>query len=106
MSGRSSKFVNYQLPLAVNVRAPGKPQYAGLHLREATYYRRSIIEPYKDAYRGFAACGHWWSMTEGDSCVASTGRSYVEQVTVGRLCCLSVLDSICVACSGGTRIER
>ena len=39
-----------RIPSTVNFRAPGTPSHAALNLREATYYRRSYIPPYKDAW--------------------------------------------------------
>ena len=38
-----------RIPSTINFRAPGTPHHAALNLREATYYRRSYIPPYKNA---------------------------------------------------------
>lgn len=68
-----------RIPSPVNFRPPGNQQHAALHLREATYYRRSWIPAYKDAWFGFAPCGPWWANTAADSCTASTAKLWVEQ---------------------------
>jgi hypothetical protein len=69
-----------RIPSPVNFRAPGNQQHAALHLREATYYRRSWIPAYKDAWFGFAPCGPWWANTAADSCTASSAsKLWVEQ---------------------------
>lgn len=39
-----------RIPSTINFRAPGTASHAALNLREATYYRRSYIPPYKDAW--------------------------------------------------------
>ena len=36
-----------RIPSTLNYRAPGYTTHSGLHLREATYYRRSYVTPYK-----------------------------------------------------------
>jgi hypothetical protein len=36
-----------RIPSPVNIRAPGTSSHAALHLREATYYRRSFVPPWK-----------------------------------------------------------
>ena len=68
-----------RLRSTVNFRAPGSVTHAALHLREATYYRRSSIPPFKDAWFGFAACGPWWANTAGDSCTSNSVTTWVEQ---------------------------
>lgn len=68
-----------RIPSNVNFRAPGTAQHAALNLREATYYRRSHVVPWKDAWLGFAPCGPWWANTAGDSCTSSNEKTWFEQ---------------------------
>ena len=68
-----------RVPSTVNFRAPGISSHAALNLREATYYRRSSVPPYKDAWFGYAACGPWWANTVGDSCTSSSNQAWLEQ---------------------------
>jgi hypothetical protein len=68
-----------RIPSTVAFRAPGNVEHTALNLREATYYRRSYILPYKDAGVGFAPCNPWWSRTTGGSCTSGHGKAWVEQ---------------------------
>ena len=81
-----------RIPSPVNVRAPGTPAHAALHLREATYYRRSWLPPWKDAGVGFAPCGPWWADTLADSCTSTAApRAWFEQRWVAHRALRNVL---------------
>jgi hypothetical protein len=68
-----------RIPSTVAFHAPGTVEHTAMNLREATYYRRSHIAPFKDAGSGFAPCNPWWSRTTEGSCTSGRSKAWVEQ---------------------------